>query len=254
MKLQRNSARIRSIACAILVAASPLSSGEEVRLIAANAVREPVQEVVALFEKSTGHKVVPVWSGTEGVTRRVAGPEPFDVIIIAGPNIDKLVQEGRIVAGSRTDIARSGVGVAVRAGLPRPDISSADAVRQAVLAAKTVAYSSGPSGFYIAELFRKFGIADQVKEKVRQTPSGVLVGDLLARGDADLGFQQVSELQHVKGIDFLGPLPAEVQNFTIYSAGLHANAPAPEAARALMRLLASPQAAPLVRKSGMEPP
>ena len=141
----------------------------------------------------------------------------------------------------------------MRAGLPKPDISSREAIKQAVLAAKTVAYSSGPSGFYLADLFNKMGIADQIKEKVKQPASGVQIAELMARGDADLGFHQVSELVHAKGIDYLGPLPADIQNITVYSAGLHKAAPAPDAAKALVKFLTAPEAGPIIKKIGMEP-
>jgi molybdate transport system substrate-binding protein len=137
--------------------------------------------------------------------------------------------------------------------LPKPDISSGEAVKNAVLAARRVAYSSGPSGFYLVDLFRTMGIAGQIKDKVKQPPSGAQVSDLLARDEADLGFQQVSELQHRKGIDYLGPLPADIQHTTVFSAGLHAAATAPEAAKALVKFLTAPEAGPAIRKIGMEP-
>ena len=119
--------------------------------------------------------------------------------------------------------------------------------------AKTVAYSSGPSGFYIAEQLKRMGIADQIKDKVRQTPSGVQVGEVVARGDADLGFQQISELLHVKGIHYLGPLPPDIQHFTVWATGLHAGAPQPDAAKALVDYLRGPEAAAGIKKAGMEP-
>ena len=225
----------------------------EVKVMAANAVKEAYLELVSSFEKSTGHKVTTIWGGTEGVTKRISGGEVVDIAIIAAPNIDRLIAEGKLVSGSRTDFAKSGVGVAVRTGLPKPDVSSAEAVKRAVLAANSVAYSSGPSGFYVADLFKRMGITDQIKDKVKQPASGVQVGELVARGEADLGFQQISELLHVKGIDYLGPLPPEIQNMTIYSAGLHTAAPAPDAARALVKSLTSPQAGPVLKKIGMEP-
>jgi molybdate transport system substrate-binding protein len=126
-------------------------------------------------------------------------------------------------------------------------------VKQAVLAAKSIAYSSCPSGFYVAELFKKMGIADQVKDRVKQPPSGVQVGELLARGEAELGFQQVSELLHVRGIEFLGPLPAEIQNITVYAAALHASAPSRTAAAALLKFLSGPAATAPLKKAGLEP-
>ena len=141
----------------------------------------------------------------------------------------------------------------MRTGLSKPDIASAEAVKRAVLAANSVAYSSGPSGFYVADLFKKMGISDQIQHKVRQPRSGVQVGELVARGEADLGFQQISELLHVKGIDYLGPLPPEIQHITVYSTGLHTAAPAPEAAKALVKFLTAPGATPAIKKIGMEP-
>lgn len=226
---------------------------DEIKVIAANAVKEPFLELVAAFEKSSGHKVTAVWSGTAGITKRINGGEVVDVVIVGAANIDKLVQGGKLVAGSRADFAKSGVGIAVRAGLPKPDISSAGAVKNAVLEAKSVAYSSGPSGVYIAELFNRMGIAEQAKHKLKLPPSNVLVGDVLARGEADLGFQQVSDLLHVKDIVYVGPLPAEIQNITVYAAGLHTAAPAPEAAKALVKFITASEARPVIMKAGMDP-
>src|SRR5215207_4981127 len=193
----------------------------EIKLIASNAMKEIVLNLIPGFESSSGHKVTALWGGTEAITKRIGSGEIVDVVLIAGPNVEKLIAEGKVVPGSRSDVAKSGVGVAVRAGLPKPDISSGDAVKKAVLAANSVVYSSGPSGFYIADLLKKMGVADQIKDKVKQTPSGVQVGELVARGEADLGFQQVSELLHIKGIQYLGPLPPEIQHTTVFSAGLH---------------------------------
>jgi molybdate transport system substrate-binding protein len=215
-------------------------------------MKEVVVELVPAFETTTGHKVATTWGGTEAITKRIGGGEPADVVLIAAPNIDKLIAEGRL-AGVRADVARSGIGVAIRAGLPKPDISSGEAVKNAVLAAKSVAYSSGPSGFYVADLFKRMGIADRIRDKVTQTPSGIQVGEVVARGEADLGFQQVSELLHVKGIEYLGPLPPDIQHVTVFSAGLHSATSAPDAAKALVQFLTGPQAAPIIRKSGMAP-
>jgi len=225
----------------------------EIKVVASNAVKEAYVEIVSAFEKSSGHRVTTTWGGTEGINKRISGGEVVDIVIIAAPNIDNLISGGKLVKGSRTDFARSGIGIAVRTGLPKPDVSSADAVKRAVLAANSVAYSSGPSGFYLGDLFQKMGIADQIKGKVLQPPSGVQVGELVARGEADLGFQQISELLHVPGIDYLGPLPVGIQKITVFSAGLHTAAPTPDAAKALMKFLTSPEAAPIIRRTGMEP-
>ncbi len=244
------------VAPLVLVAAMigiDATQAAEVKVMAANAVKEPFLELVASFEKSSGHRVTAVWSGTAGVTKRISGGEVVDVVIVGAANIDQLIQEGKLVAGSRADFAKSGVGIAVRGGLPKPDISSAEAVKKAVLEAKSVAYSSGPSGLYIAELFKRMGIAEQVKNKLKLPPSNVLVGEVLARGEADLGFQQVSDLLHVKGIVYVGPLPAEIQNITVYAAGLHTAAPESEAAKALVKFLTAPEARPVITKAGMDP-
>ena len=246
------SALTKSVAAAMVIGTATAHAAE-IKVIASAAVKDVVLDLIPAFERSSGHKVTTIWAGTEAITKRIGGGEVVDIVLIAAPNIDKLVSEGRLVAGSRTDVAKSGIGVAVRAGLPQPDISSGEAVKKAVLAAKSIAYSSGPSGFYLAELFKKMGIADQIKDKVKQTPSGVQVGEVVARGEADLGFQQVSELLHLKGIDYLGPLPADIQHLTVFSAGLHTAATAPEAAKALMKFLTGPEAGPIIKKSGMEP-
>jgi len=225
----------------------------EVKLIASAAVKEVVLDLVPAFEKASGHKVTTIWAGTEAITKRISGGEVVDIVLIAAPNVDRLIAEGKLVAGSRANVAKSGIGVAVRAGLPKPDISSGEAVKNAVLAAKSVAYSSGPSGFYLADLFKRMGISEQIKDKVKQTPSGVQVAEVVARGEADLGFQQVSELLHLKGIQYLGPLPADIQHITVFSAGLHRAAPEPDAAKALVKFLTALEAGLIIRKTGMEP-
>jgi len=238
---------------AVMVIGTTTAHAAEVKVIASAAVKEIVLDLIPAFERSSRHKVTTIWAGTEAITKRIGGGEVVDVVLIAAPNIDKLISEGRLVAGSRVDVAKSGIGVAVRAGLPKPDISSGEAVKKAVLAAKSVAYSSGPSGSYLAKLFMQMGIADRIKDKVKQTPSGVQVGEVVARGEADLGFQQVSELLHVKGIDYLGPLPADIQHITLFSAGLHTAATAPDAFKALIKFLTAPEAGPIIKKRGMEP-
>jgi molybdate transport system substrate-binding protein len=244
------------IAAAILPLAlsSTTASAAEVRLIAVNAAKQAVTELASQFETASGHKVTLVWGGTEAITKRISDGEAADVVLIAAPNIERLIAQGKLAAGSRSDVARAGVGVAVRAGLPKPDISSADALKKAVLDASSVAYSTGPSGFYIAELFKRMGIAHQIKDKVKQPASGTQISEMLARGEADLGFQQVSELVHEKGIDYLGPLPAEVQHTTIYAAALHASSASKDAAKALVAHLTAPGAAEPITKMGLEPP
>ena len=221
------------------------------RIIASNAVREPYRELVPVFEKSTGHKVKIDWGGTVDIVKRVGSGEVADIVIIPAVRIDDFVAQGRFL--SRTDLARSGVGVAVRAGALRPDISSVEALRTALLAAKSIVLSSGPSSIYLPTMFQKMGIAEELKPKIIQIGPGLPVGETLARGEGEIGFTQMSELMSVKGINYLGPLPAEIQFVTVFSAGLHAAALAPNAARALLRFLTSPQATPVLRSHGMEP-
>ena len=233
--------------------ASTTTDAAEIKVIASAAVKDILVSLVPAFEQTSAHKVTLIFSGTEAIARKIGDGEVVDIVFVAAPTIDKLIAEGRLLSGSRVDVVKSGIGVAVRAGLPKPDISSGEAVKNAVLAAKSVAYSSGPSGFYLADLFKKMGIADQIKGKVTQTPSGVQVSDVLARGEADLGFQQVSELLHAKGIQYLGPLPADIQHTTFFSTGLHKAAPEADAARALVKFLTSPASTTVISAAGMEP-
>jgi molybdate transport system substrate-binding protein len=239
------------IAAALAAASAPAASAAEIKMIASNAVREPYGELLPAFEKSTGHKVSVSWGGTVDIVKRVESGETADIVIIPAARIDALVKEGRIA--SRTDLVKSGVGVAAKTGMPRPDISSVATLRSALLAAKSIVLSSGPSSLYMPVLFEKMGIAGEVKPKIIQIAPGLGVGATLARGEGEIGFTQVSELMSIEGIQYLGPLPAEVQFVTVFSAGLHASAPAPDVARALLAFLTGPEAAPVLKSHGMEP-
>ena len=232
---------------------SPAAEAAEIKVIAANAVKDGYTEIVAAFEKSSGHKVITTWAGTVNTTKRVGDGEVFDLVIVGSPNIDQLISAGKLVAGSRVDFAKTGIGVAIRSGLPKPDISSSDAIRAAVLGANSIVYSAGPSGAHVRELLKKLGIAEQVASRVKQPSSGAEVATILARGEADFGFAQVSEFMNVTGLIDLGPLPASIQNFTIYAVGLHSEAASPDAAKALVRHLTAPEATNAIKKMGMEP-
>lgn len=224
----------------------------EIKVMASAAFKEAYLELVPEFERATGHKVVTMWIPSAQIMNRLKGGETVDLVILAAGAIDELIELGKIVRGSRVDLAKSGVAVAVRAGAPRPDISSGDALKRAVLAAKSIVYSHGPSGVYLAGLFQRMGIAEQLKPKVKLV-QGEPAGAVVARGEAELGFQQMSELLPVPGIDILGPLSADVQRITVFSVGLHVGAKQPDAARALVKFMTAPAAFPVIRKKGMEP-
>ena len=217
------------------------------------ATRQVLAELVAAFEANSSRAVALESVGGVDAARRVREGEAFDAAVLAADVIDKLVAEGRIVAGSRVDLVRSGVAIAVRSGASRPDIDSEDAVRRAVLAARSVSYSTGPSGDHLARLFERWGIADAIAASIVKPPPGVPVGSLVAQGKVDLGFQQLAELMHVDGIDVLGPLPAPIQLLTTFSGGVAATSTCADDVRALLAFMASPAAAAVKRRHGMEP-
>jgi molybdate transport system substrate-binding protein len=191
--------------------------------------------------------------GGVDAARRVSAGEPFDVVVLASDAIDKLAAAGKVDASRKTDVVRSGVAVAVAANAARVDISTEEAVRRAVLDAASVAYSTGPSGVALAALFERWGIADTIKGRLVQAPPGVPVGSLIARGEAALGFQQLSELIGVEGIALLGPLPPAIQITTVFSAAPGSCASQPDAASGLLAYLASGDSAEAKRRHGMEP-
>lgn len=222
----------------------------ELKVMASAAFKEAYLELVPEFERATGHKVVTLWTPSVQMMNRLKSGENVDLVILSAASLDELIKLGVIT--SRIDIAKSGVGLAIRAGAPKPDIGSGEALKRAVLAAKSIVYSTGPSGIYLAGLFQRMGITEQLKSKVKIC-QGEPAGAVVARGEAEIGFQQVSELLPVAGIDLVGPLPADVQEITVFSAGLHVNAKEPDAARALVQFFRAPAAIPVIRKKGMEP-
>jgi molybdate transport system substrate-binding protein len=225
----------------------------EIKVLSTQATQDAYKELVPEFEKASGHKVTTVFTGTVDANKRLAAGETYDLLIMSAPSIEEHIKGGKVVPGSKVDLAKSGVGVAVKAGTPKPDISTSDALKKSVLAAKSIGYSTGPSGNYIISLFDKMGIADQVKGKLKQTPTGVFVGTMIASGEVEIGFQQVSELSHFAGIDYVGPLPADVQRFTTFSSGIIAGAKEADPAKALVKFITAPAAAAAYKKRGMEP-
>jgi len=230
----------------------------EVRVVSSGGFAAAYRELAPAFERQTGDTLITEWGPSMGdtvdaVPARLRRGEPIDVLIMVGYALDDLVKQGKVAADSRVELARSGIGVVVRQGAPKPDVSTVDGLRRALLAAKSIAYSDSASGVYIQrEMFKRLGIEDQVAGKARMIPAEP-VGQVVARGEAEIGFQQISELKPIKGIDLVGPLPPEVQQVTVFSAGVLADSREPAASRALLRFLASPQAAPAIIASGMEP-
>lgn len=231
------------------------TSRPAIKGISSMATRQVLADLVAAFGQRTGCAAAIESVGGVDAAKRVAAGEAFDVVILASDAIDKLLAAGRVVAGSKVDLVHSGVAVAVRAGAPRPDIGSEAAVRDAVRAARSVSYSTGPSGVALAKLFERWGLAEELKARLVTPPPGVPVGSLVASGEVELGFQQYSELINLDGIDVLGPLPTEIQITTTFSAGVCATASPEQAAavRAMLAFMASPDADDAKRRQGMDP-
>jgi molybdate transport system substrate-binding protein len=232
------------------------AAAAEIKVLTAGAFKQVVLALVPDFEKQTGHKVT-VQNDTVGaLTKRIEGGEGFDVAVLTPGAVNDLTGKGKFVAGSRTNLARVGVGVVVKDGTPKPDISSVDAFKKSLLAAKSVAYidpaAGGSSGIYVSGLLDKLGIGAEVKAKAKLIHGGA-VAEHIANGEAELGIHQISEILPVKGIVLVGPLPAEIQNYTIYAAGLGANAKEMDAAKALLKALSGPAAAEVLKSKGMEP-
>jgi molybdate transport system substrate-binding protein len=210
------------------------------------------------YESASKNTLVTAWGPSMGATpeaipSRLARGEPADVLIMVGDALDVLIKQGKAVPGSRVDLAGSNIGMVVRAGAPKPDISTVEALKQTLLNAKSIAYSDSASGVYLSTvLFKRLGIADQIAGKSKMIPAEP-VGAVVARGDAELGFQQISELLPVPGIELVGPLPGDAQKVTIFAAGIAAGAKEPEAGAQLIKFMASPAAAPAIAKSGLEP-
>jgi molybdate transport system substrate-binding protein len=222
------------------------------KLLSSMATRELLNELSARYGRETDQPVVSEAAGGVDVAKRVRAGESVDVVVLSSTAIDSLIAAGSLLPDSRIDLVKSGVAVAVREGVPRPDVSTEDAVKRAVSGAKTLSYSTGPSGVYLEKLFQRWGILQDIRSRIVVPPPGVPVGSLVANGTVELGFQQLSELMTLPGIDVVGPLPPGIQTITIFSAGVSPGCDRPEAARALLDYMASPAAVALKEKFGME--
>jgi len=216
------------------------------------ATRDVLREMVSRYQVDTARAVSCEAAGGVDVARRVQGGEAVDVVVLASNAIDKLIEERKLIAGSRVDLVKSGIAIAVRANSLRPEVGTEEAVKSAVLAAGTLSYSTGPSGVYLEKLFERWGILGAIRSRIVVPPPGVPVGSLVASGAAELGFQQLSELLNVPGIEVIGPLPPEIQSITIFSGAIAVGCGDQEAARALLDYMASPASLGAKRRHGME--
>jgi molybdate transport system substrate-binding protein len=240
----------------VLFSTSPFAA--DVQVVTSGAFAEALKALVPEYEKQSPNKVIISYGSSMGtapdsIPTRLSRGEKFDVLILASPALDGFIESGSVQKGTRVDLVASVIGAAVKTGAPRPDISSVPALKQALLNAKSVAYSASASGTYLStELFPRLGIAEQMSKTAKKIYSE-RVGTVVARGDAELGFQQVSELIPILGIDFIGEIPPEVQQTVLFSAGITGNVANLNASRDLIAFLASPKAAPTIQKAGLKP-
>lgn len=253
-------ATFRALAFGVVttLALSSAASAAEVRVMISGGLAAAYKALVPEFERATGHKVLTAYGPSMGTTMnaipiRLERGEAADVLIMVGYALDDLAKQGKVIADSRVELVKSPIGIAVKSGAAKPNISNADAIKRMLLAAKTIAYSDSASGVYVStEMFDKLGIREAMQGKARKIPA-IPVGEIVARGDAEIGFQQISELRPVEGIDIVGPLPDELQKITLFSAGIATVSKEPDAGKALIKFLASPAARPEIVKSGMDP-
>ncbi len=234
-----------------------LGSGEraragEIKVLSTVGVKSVVEEMVPQYEQKTGHKLAITFGLATALKRQIEGGEAFDLAIMTSAVADELIKEGKLIADTRTNVARGGIGIAVRAGAPKPDIGSVEALKRALLAAKSIAYNKeGASGIYFAALLERLGIAEDMKAKTKLATGNA--PELVAAGDAEMVAQLITELLPVRGIEIVGPLPAEVQNYVVLVAGVGTQAKEPGLAKDFLQFLTGPAAAPVIRSKGLEP-
>lgn len=226
-------------------------SATPLKLISSMATREILTELTTQYSRAHAQPISTEAAGGVDVAKRVQAGEAFDIVVLANNAINKLIADGKLLA-DRVDLVKSGVAIAVRQGAAKPDISNEAAVKRAVLAAKSLSYSTGPSGVYLEQLFERWGILQDIKNRIVVPPPGVPVGTLVANGNSELGFQQLSELMNLSGIDVLGPLPPEIQTITTFSGGIATTCQSPDAARQVLQYMASPATSSIKQRHGME--
>src|SRR4051812_30723843 len=250
--------RIKSLGLAailLLAASGGGVPGAEVKVVTPGAFKQVLLALAPAFEKA-GHTLAIENDTVGAVMKKIEGGAPFDVVVVSPAGVDELTQKGKVASGSRTPLARVGIGVVVKDGAPKPDIATVDAFKRALLDAKSVAYidpaAGGSSGIFVAKLLDKLGIADQIKPKAKLIPGGAVAEHIVA-GEAEIGIHQISEILPVKGASLVGPLPAEIQNYTVYAAAIGTQAKNPDGARALVNTLVEPAAVQVLKSKGMEP-
>jgi molybdate transport system substrate-binding protein len=240
------------IGLAVLSSAASIRAAE-IKVIASNGVKEALHELAPAFERETGHKLVIAFGLATALKRQIEAGEAFDLAILPAAVIDDLAKQGKVDAGARTAIARSGVGIGIKKGAPRPDIRTPEALKRTLLSAKSITWAKeGQSGIYFASLLERIGIAEQMKPKVVPASSGVEVGKLVAGGQVQLGVILVNELMVAPGVEVLGPLPAELQNYTVFHAGVGVGSKDSSAAKALIKFLTTPAAGAVFKAKGQE--
>jgi molybdate transport system substrate-binding protein len=239
---------------AMLAAAPTAGRAAEVKLICSNGYHAVIDVIGPQYEKATGNKLVISYGLAAALGKEIEGGTPFDITILAPPQIDALVKEGKIAADTRTVLAKSGIGVMVRAGAPKPDVSTVEAFKKTLLAAKSIAFPpGGQSGMYLVGLMDRLGLKDALKDKLKPIASGPLTGETVAKGEAEIGITPIGELLAVKGVTLVGPLPPDVQNYIVQVAGVSANAAQGAAARDFLKFIAAPEHRALIIEKGMEP-
>ena len=243
---------------AVLLFAHGAARATDIHVVSSGGFAAALKSLAPRYEQATGNKLILGWGPSMGETHdavpaQLARGQDIDVVIMVGDALGKLADQGKIAPGTRVDLVRSLIGAVVRAGVPHPDISTPEALRRTLLDAKSIAYSDSASGVYVStELFKRLGIADQVARKARMIPA-TPVAEIVAKGEAEIGFQQIAELKPVHGVDLLGPMPAELQKATIFSAGVVAGSHQAAAGIAFIAYLASPDSAPAIAETGLEP-
>jgi molybdate transport system substrate-binding protein len=237
---------------ALFIGRADHANAPEVKVWTARAIATVLAEVGPQFERTTGHKLTVSSDLPNAFVRRANAGEPFDILISGSSTVDDWIKDGRIIAQTRADIARSGIGVEVRAGARKPDISTVEALKKALFKAKSIAYLRVGSGVYLAGMLERLGVAEAIKSKVTR-PESDIVSELVAKGEVELGMVVITQILTTPGVELVGPLPPEIQSYVTFTAGISPNSKAPEAAKDLIKFLTGPTATPVIKAQGMEP-